>query len=484
MNRTIRRAAVFTLLLVAALLVRATWVQGVRADALAHHDHNRRDLIEAYAHPLGDIIVAGEPVTGSVRTDAGGLRYKRGYTDGKLYAPVTGHRTHFRGSSLLEGVYHDVLDGTGDQVKSPLDVLTRNGSLPGDVVTTIDPDVQRAGYEALQGKTGAAVAVDPETGRLLAVVSTPSYDPSAISGSGQDGVEAEQKLQADDAAPMTNRALRRAYAPGSTFKLVVAVSALEHGLYDDVDEPTDSPAPYTLPHTATQLTNEIKGAPCEDASIRVALQWSCNTVFAKMAADLGKDAVRETAQKLGFGDEKLDVPVRAAESVYPTDMNPAQTALTGIGQFEVRATPLQMAMVSQAIANGGVLVHPHEVATVQDADGSVVEDHTDPDSRRVMSADTAAQLRDAMRTVVEKGTGTNAQLPGLTVGGKTGTAQHGVHNSGEPYAWFTSWAQDGDGHRVAVAVVVTHSDTPRASISGNGLAAPVAADMISAALGG
>jgi membrane peptidoglycan carboxypeptidase len=141
-------------------------------------------------------------------------------------------------------------------------------------------------------------------------------------------------------------------------------------------------------------------------------------------------------------------------------------------------------MVSQAIANGGVLVHPHEVATVRGADGSVLEDHTDPDSRRVMSERTARQLRDAMQTVVEEGTGTNAQLSGLTVGGKTGTAQHGVHNSGEPYAWFTSWAQDGDGHQVAVAVVVTHSDTPRGKISGNGLAAPVAADMISAALGG
>jgi cell division protein FtsI/penicillin-binding protein 2 len=456
----------------------------VRADELAQHDHNRRDLIEAYSRPLGDIIVAGEPVTGSVRTDDGGLRYRRSYTDGKLYAPVTGYRTHFRGSSLLEGVYHDVLDGTGDEVKSPLDLLTRSGPEPGDVVTTIDPDVQRAGYEALQGKTGAAVAVDPQTGRLLAVVSTPSYDPSKISGSSQAGAEAEQRLRADDSEPMKNRALRGTYAPGSTFKLVVAVSALENGLYDDVDEPTDSPAPYTLPHTSTRLTNEIKGAPCENASIRVALQWSCNTVFAKMAVDLGQDTLRATAEKLGFDDDRLDVPVRAAQSVYPTDLNPSQTALTGIGQFEVRATPLQMAMVSQAIANGGVLVHPHEVATVRAADGSVIEDHTDPGSRRVMSADTAAQLRDANPTHHHHPTPTNPQHPPHTHRAKTGTAQHGVHNSGEPYAWFTSWAQDGDGHQVAVAVVVTHSDTPRDRISGNGLAAPVAADMISAALGG
>ncbi|WP_248843864.1 penicillin-binding transpeptidase domain-containing protein, partial [Streptomyces albus] len=242
-----------------------------------------------------------------------------------------------------------------------------------------------------------------------------------------------------------NRALRQAVPPGSTFKLVVAAAALEDGLYSSVDEPTRSPDPYTLKGTSTPLENENKAAPCENASLRTALRYSCNNVFAKLATDLGAGKVRKQAEKFGFDDEKQDVPVRAATSNFPKKMDAAQTGLSGIGQFEVTATPLQMAMVSQAIANGGELVDPHMVSRVQDSSGHTLESFEDPDSHRVMSQDTASQLRSAMRTVVEKGTGSNAQIDGMTVGGKTGTAQHGVDNSGTPYAWFTSYAQNADG---------------------------------------
>lgn len=482
MNKTIRRTAVVCLLMVLALLVRATWVQAYQGKALADNERNRRTLIDQYAHPLGDIVVAGSPVTGSVRTPAGDdLKYERTYTDGELYAAVTGYSSQAYRSTQLEGIYTDVLDGTDPRLKNPLDALTGEHAAPGSVLTTIDPAVQKAGFDALGDKKGAAVAIDPATGRILGMVSTPSYDPSAISGT-TDG-EAWNRLNADADKPMVNRALRQPLPPGSTFKLVVAAAALEDGLYGSVDSRTRSPDPFTLPGTSTVLKNENASAPCEDATIRTALQFSCNNVFAKMAADLGEDKVRATASKFGFDDAEQDVPVRAAESVYPSGMDDAQTALTGIGQFEVTATPLQMAMVSSALANDGILESPHMVSEVVDANGDPLTSYEDEPSHRIVSSSTAEQLRSAMVTVVGEGTGSNARIDGAEVGGKTGTAQHGVANSRTPYAWFTSYAKDSStGKEVAVAVLVEDSGAARSEVSGNGLAAPIAKEMMETAL--
>jgi cell division protein FtsI/penicillin-binding protein 2 len=264
----------------------------------------------------------------------------------------------------------------------------------------------------------------------------------------------------------------------------VAAAALEDGLYASVDEKTASPDPYTLPGTVRKLTNESTSAPCENASIRTALRYSCNTVFAKMAVDLGQDKVKAMAEKFGFDDDTQDIPVRAYTSVYPSGMDEAQTALSGIGQFDVTATPLQMAMVSAAIANGGKLVSPHMVSQITDSGGDVLKDYDDSaGTREIVSSSTAEQLRSAMQTVVEQGTGTNAKISGVTVGGKTGTAQHGENNDQSPYAWFTSYGKsDSTGKEIAVAVVVEQSDAARSEISGNGLAAPVAKAMMKAAL--
>ncbi|MFG2623434.1 peptidoglycan D,D-transpeptidase FtsI family protein [Streptomyces sp. NPDC048473] len=483
MNKTIRHASVFCLLLVLALLVRATWVQAYQAKALADNEHNRRNTIAQYAQPLGDIIVAGNPVTGSKRTEGSDLAYKRTYTQGELYSAVTGYSSQAYGATQIEGIYSHVLDGTDDRLKSPMDVVTGKQASPGNVLTTIDPDVQKAAYEALGDDKGAAVAIDPKTGQILGMVSTPSYDPSTISGTA-DG-EAWKKLLDDENKPLVNRALRQPLAPGSTFKLVVASAALENGLYGSVDERTDSPNPYTLPGTSTVLTNENPSAPCENATLRTALQYSCNNVFAKVAADLGQDKVRTMAEKFGFNTEKLDVPVRAAPSIYPSGMDKPQTALTGIGQFEVTATPLQIAMVSATLANGGELAAPHMVSEVTDSKGNTLEDFADGDTKRVVSQSTAEQLRSAMVTVVEDGTGTNARIDGAEVGGKTGTAQNGVGNSKTPYAWFTSYAKDNSsGKEVAVAVIVEDSGAARSEVSGNGLAAPIAQKMMKAALKG
>ncbi|GAA2289405.1 penicillin-binding transpeptidase domain-containing protein [Streptomyces kunmingensis] len=484
MNKTIRRASVFSLLLVFALLVRATWVQFYDGQALADNDKNRRKTIAQYAYPLGDIIVGGEAVTGSEKTGGGSdLKYKRTYKDGSLYSAVTGFTSQVYGSTQLEALYQDVLDGSDNQLKNPVDTVTGKHAAPGDVVTTIDPAVQKAASKALGDKKGAAVAIDPQTGKILGMVSSPSYDPSEISGSGSSDAKAWKKLSDDEDVPTLNRALKQALPPGSTFKLVVAAAALEDGLYSSVDDRTDSPNPYLLPGTSTYLKNESASAPCEDATIRTALQYSCNNVFGKMAVELGQDKVRAMAEKFGFDDKKQDVPVRAAESVYPTGMDKAQTALSAIGQFDVTATPLQMAMVSATIANGGEQASPHMVSEVTNADGDAVKSYPDSDSDRVIGESTASQLQSAMETVVTKGTGTNARISGATVGGKTGTAQHGENNSQTPYAWFTSYAKDdASGEKVAVAVVVEQSNAARSEVSGNGLAAPIAKAMMAAAL--
>ncbi|WP_326583700.1 penicillin-binding transpeptidase domain-containing protein [Streptomyces sp. NBC_00487] len=483
MNKTIRRSAVLTLLLVLALLVRATWVQFYEGTALADDQDNRRNAIKTYADPLGNIIVAGESITGSARTKGSDLAYRRTYTDGELYAAVTGYASQAYAPTQLEGIYQDLLDGTDLRLNTVMDTVTGKRADPGNVITTIEPAVQKAAFEALGDKKGAAVAIDPTTGKILAVVSTPSYDPSSLTDANTAGT-AWKKLNADEDKPLTNRALRQPLPPGSTFKLVVAAAALEDGLYASVDTKTDSPDPYTLPGTTTELSNENPSAPCENATIRTALQYSCNNVFARMAVALGQDKVRAMAEKFGFDDKAQDVPVRAYESVYPSDMDESSTALTGIGQYDVTATPLQMAMVSAAIANGGRLVSPHMVSQITNGGGDVLEDYdADADTKEILSSDTAEQLQSAMRTVVEDGTGTNARISGATVGGKTGTAQHGENNSKTPYAWFTSYGK-ADGKEVAVAVVVEQSNAARSEVSGNGLAAPVARAVMEAALKG
>lgn len=478
MNKTIRRASVFCLLLVLALLVRVTWVQAYQGQALADDEHNRRNLIGQYENPLGNIIVGGEAVTGSAKTGGRDFQYKRTYVDGPLYAPITGYSSQAYGVSMLEGVYKDILNGSDPRLKSIMDTLTNKRAAPGNVLTTIDKAVQKAGYDALQGKQGSAVAIDPATGEILAIVNNPTFDPNRITGATDE--EAWKELNADEGKALVNVALRKPQAPGSTFKLVTLAAAIENGLVTNIDAATGIPGDYTLPGTRTKLRSEVDDATCNNVSPRTALRYSCNNVFAEFAHRLGQDKMRAMAEKLGFNVVQK-VPVWASPaSKYPTKkLSVDQVAQTGIGQFDVQATPLQMAMVTAAIENGGKLVSPHEVSEVTDSNGNVLESFKDPKSAQVMSEKTASMLRDAMRTVVSEGGGKNAQVPGAEVGAKTGTAQRGVNNSLPPLAWFTSYGKL-NGKQIAVAVVIENSDTDRSEIGGGKLAAPVAQKMMEA----
>lgn len=484
MTRYIRRAIGLCALLLVALLVNAARVQVVEAPSYDRNPANRRPAIARYGQPRGDIVVDGRTVTGS-RDTGEQFRYERTYLDGPLYAAVTGFASQLYGTTLLEGTEDGILSGT-DPMLTPFPLfsgLTRARGSGGRVVTTLNPAAQRAAYEGLGGRRGAVAAIEPSTGRILALVSTPSYDPARLSGTGPDVTGAWAGLNGRADKPMLNRAIRQTYPPGSTFKVLTAAAALDSGVVDDVDAPTRSPNPYRLPGTTTRLTNEIEG--CEDASLRYAFTWSCNTVFAKLGVDVGLDDMTRTAANFGFNDRKLRIPFSVAPSNFDLRLDRAQLGLSSIGQFDTRATPLQMAMIASAVAGDGSVRTPYLVERTTTHGGATLSTNGPRVLHQAMRASTAQHMRELMTDVVEKGTGTVAAIPGATVGGKTGTAQHGIGNSGTPYAWFISWAR-ADGSMepaVAVAVVVEDAAADRGDITGGGFAGPIARAVMEAVLG-
>ena len=483
MTRYIRRASAFCLLLLVALLVNSARVQIFEADSLDDKPANRRNTIARYSQPRGDILVDGRTVTGS-RDTGEQLRYERTYRDGPLYAPVTGYASQVYGTSLLENAEDGILSGT-DPMLAPFPLwndLTRSQQPGGKVATTINAAAQQAAYSGLAGRRGAVAALDPASGEILALVSSPSYDPGAIAGTDSAATSAWRELNGAATQPMLNRAIRQTYPPGSTFKIVTAAAALDSGTVTDVDASTDTPSPWRLPGTSTMLENEARG--CEDASLADAIRVSCNTVMAKLGVEVGLKGMVSAAGRFGFNDAGLRIPSSVSRSNFDTDMDRSQLALSSIGQFNTTATPLEMAMVSAAVANGGILMAPHLVERTTDDDGDTVAQTGSKTYKEAMNPATAMQLQQMMEDAVETGTGTNAQIPDVTVGGKTGTAQHGVGNKGIPYAWFISWARSpGAGSsEVAVAVVVEDASADRADISGGGSAAPIARDVMEAVL--
>jgi peptidoglycan glycosyltransferase len=376
-----------------------------------------------------------------------------------------------------------VLAGTDNSlfVRRVIDLLTGTPPKGGSVALTLNPAAQKAAYDGLRKlkARGAVVAVDPSTGAILAMVSTPSYDPNELSGHDTAAVRKNYaRLNSSSSRPMLNRALRQTYPPGSTFKLVTAAAALESGKYTP-DSPVDNAPTLHLPQSTAVLPNE-NGGPCTSgqATLTVALENSCNVAFGKLGLELGDDALRAQAEKFGFNDA-FQVPMRSVASRFPEAPDRPQTALSAIGQFDVLATPLQMAMVGAAIANRGVMMTPYLVENVRAPDFSVL-DTTKPKALRTsVSPQTAASLTQMMIKVVDQGTGTNGQIPGVQVAGKTGTAQQGGGRT--PHAWFVSFAPADTDPKVAVAVIV-EDGARQAEISGNGLAAPIARAVMKAVL--
>ncbi|MCX5377235.1 penicillin-binding protein 2 [Streptomyces sp. NBC_00091] len=483
MNKPLRRISLFCGLLVLALLIRTNWLQYVQAEELSTRKENRRVQIAQYATERGNIIVQGQPVTGSAVTDGSDYKYKRTYIDGPLWAPVTGYASQAFGSTQLESLDDGILTGNDDRLffDRTIGMFTGEKKQGGNVITTLNAAAQKAAFDKLGDRKGAVAAIDPRTGAILALVSTPSYDPSSFAGNSKADEKAWVELKDNEDKKLVNRALRETYPPGSTFKVVTAAAALENGVVSDINAPTDTPEPYILPGTKTPMVNHASG--CEKATLNFALQVSCNSVFANLGDKVGRDKMVDTAQKFGFNNDKIDTPVRAFASVYDKTMGKDGNAQSAIGQFNTAATPLQMAMVTAAIANDGKLMKPYMVEQLTAPNLDTIEKHEPSEMSRPLSAANAQKVQQMMVNVVEAGTGTKAKIKDVKVGGKTGTAQHGEKNAKRPYAWFISYAELPDGSSpVAVAVVIEDSDADREDISGGGQAAPVAKAVMEAVL--
>ena len=486
MNRPIRAMAVFCMLLFLALLVNATYVQYVRADALNNRDGNRRVIDAQFSRERGPILVGGDPVAASRPVDDR-YQYQRRYPQPFKYAHLTGYFSYIYGASAVESTQNELLSGSDSRlfVDRVVDLVSNTQPQGGSVSLTIDPVAQTAAYDGIRAlgpdTEAAAVAIQPATGRLLAMVSNPTYDPNLLAAHDLDRVQQNyERLIAAPGNPLFNRAVQETYPPGSTFKLVTAAAALESGRYDPGTSVRGGTS-IRLPGTETDLPN-VGGSDCggEQVSLTQALMVSCNVSFAAMGLDLGADALAARASAFGFGQEYLEGLGGQAASVFPDDIDEPSTALSAIGQFDVRATPLQMAQVVATIANNGQGMRPYLVDEVLAPDLSVLE-KTDPEEmpERAMSAQSASELTQMMVEVVDRGTGTTAQLPGVKVAGKTGTAQSAADRP--PYAWFVSFAP-ADDPQVAVAVLVEDAGVARDAISGSGLAAPIAKRVVEAVL--
>lgn len=480
MNRPIRRVAIAAMVMFTLLLGNVTYAALVRQGSLADHPRNKRERDADFAQDRGSILAGTTEIAKTVESKDR-FRFQRVYPEPEMYAPVTGFYAYEHPApSGLELSKTRVLAGSDDSqlIRRIIDMATGAKPTGATLETTINPKAQKAAYEGLGDRKGAVVAIDPRTGAILAMASTPSYDPNALAVHDVAASDkAYQQLAKDKSRPLINRATRDRFPPGSVFKLVTAAAALEAGKHADTQIP--SPAKLKLPQTETMLGNE---SDCggENVTLDQALKVSCNTAFANLGLELGDDALRKKAEAFGFDSRPLS-DMNAVASVYPANPDLPSTALTAIGQHDVSATPLQMAMVTSAIANDGELMDPYIVSKVRAANLSVIDQHRPTTKSRPMSRDNARELQQMMVHVVESGTGTNAQVRGRTVGGKTGTAQRDL--SQPPYAWFTSFAKDASGQpTIAVAVFIEEADIERNDIAGGRLAAPIAKKVMEAVL--
>ncbi|MEX0868570.1 MAG: penicillin-binding protein 2 [Nitriliruptoraceae bacterium] len=479
MNRNIAHIGTVLLGLFALLFVNLNVLTLVRSDELANHPANRRVIIREYAIARGPIVV-GEHAIAYSQPTSGELRYLRTYPEATRYAHLTGYYSVVLQRSGLEAAVNDDLTGRSTEVvaQNLSELLVGDDQAGNAVVLTIDPAVQQAAETALAGREGAIVAIEPTSGAVLASYANPTFDPNRVSGHDTEEIQrAWQQLHDADDQPLIDRTRQELYPPGSTFKIVVAAAALESGTTPDEEFPDERF--FDVPQTTANIRNFGGGLCADGTTIRLddAFRVSCNTVFARLGVDLGAETLAAQAERFGF-NHTIPYVLDTVPSDFPDDLDVPSTAQSAIGQRDVRATPMQMAMIAAAIANDGILVVPHVVQTVRDPEGGRVRAAEvarwtgTPGDGRAVSARTAAQLRDLMVRVVQSGTGTRAQIDGVEVGGKTGTAQTGAGS----IAWFVGFAE----RDIAVAVVIVDTDP---ADTGGSAAAPVARAVMEAARG-
>ncbi|HUF15106.1 MAG TPA: penicillin-binding transpeptidase domain-containing protein [Acidimicrobiia bacterium] len=477
MNGPIRRVAVGVFVCLSLLLAGVTWYQVVRADELRADPRNPRPALSEQGKERGLIVtVDGTVLARSIEDPDDPRSFVREYPEGGVFAHVVGYSSFNLGNNGLESTFSADLRSRRDLTISDLVAAILGRDLrPRSLELTLHAELQRAALDALGANRGAVVALDPRTGAVLAAVSSPSFDPETLLG--DDAAAQWETLLTDPGQPTRDRGTRELYAPGSTFKTVVAAAALDTGAAS-AGSTFDDPVEFQLPGSDATVSN-ANGRACNDGETTTLLQAfvrSCNTIFADLAIQLGAVDIGITAEALGFNqdiDYVSPVP-RAVWNTAELAQDAAALGQSGIGERDVRVTPLHMAMVAAAVANDGVALDPFVVRRIFDTDGQTLEESEISDRGRTMTSETADILTQMMERVVTEGTGSQAAVPGVRVAGKTGTS---TGTGGFSNPWFIGFAPVDD-PSIALAVFIEGSEISGESASGGSVAAPIASRLI------
>ena len=481
MNAQIRKIFVVVLIMFAMLGLAVTNTQFISAPSLNADPRNVRTNLHAAEIDRGPIIVEKTAIASSELDDDN--HYTRVYDQGSLYVSATGYFSSVGyGSTGIEAAQENVLDGQsqtllGQRLRNLLTGEKRQG---GGVELTLRASMQEAAAAALGDRKGAVVALDAKTGAILALYSSPSFDPNALASRDAGEVQdAYATLDADPKNPMLNRTISERYAPGSTFKVLTAIALIENGIANP-DTRMDSPVSTTLPGTNTEVSN-IESSTCGDGkpTLTEAFARSCNTTFVLASEKLTTQQLTDVTKRFGFGDEQ-EIPLTVIPSVFPADADSAQLAMSSIGQYTVQATPMQMAQVAQTIANGGQMMSPYLIKQIVDADNQTIRKTKATEAGRPISADTASKVTGMMQAVVSQpyGSGTPMALPNVSVAAKTGTAETGEGDRAN--AWAIGFAP-ADNPQIAFAVIVEGDET-NPTPHGGDVAGPVAKAVLEAGL--
>lgn len=491
MNTPLRRVALAVMAMVIALLANATYVQVFKADSLRADPRNQRVLVDEYSRQRGlisadgQVLAFSEPITDRFKY----LRaYPNEHAQALANAPVTGYYSMQYSSTGLERAEDTILNGSDDKLFGArlFDLVSGRDPRGGNVLTTIDPVLQQVAYDELsaRGLTGSVVALDPQTGAILAMVSTPSFDPNLLaSHDGAERTDAWNALVADPRNPMLNRAISATYPPGSTFKVITSATALSHG--GTVDEQLTAASGLTLPGTNSVLNN-YGDAPCgagETASLMTAFALSCNAAFAELGIKYGADDLKSQAAAFGIGPDSPSIPLAVADSTVGAIPDAAALGQSSIGQRDVAMTPLQNAVVAATVANGGVRMEPYLVKQLQGPDLSTLSTTQPKSLGQSVSPEVAATLT-SMMVESEKNTSGYGSVPGLEIASKTGTAEHGTTpKQTPPHAWYIGFAP-ANNPTIAIAVIVEDGGDRGLAATGGSVAAPIGRAVMAAATQG